>query len=96
MNDCTGCVRFVQGNFPPVPSAPHLGSCTRCPGLAFMEGNMRVPSFADCEKLFLRTGVVTMVRAEITYMRPTDFSPLKWGDSGKLATGSLGTIIASA
>ena len=25
-------------------------SCTRCPGLAYMEGNMRGPSSADCEK----------------------------------------------
>jgi radical SAM protein with 4Fe4S-binding SPASM domain len=35
----------------------HGGSCTRCPGLAFMEGNMRGPSTADCEKSFARTGV---------------------------------------
>ena len=40
-------------------SCSHLGSCTRCPGLAFMEGNMRGASSADCEKSFLRTGVVT-------------------------------------
>jgi radical SAM protein with 4Fe4S-binding SPASM domain len=25
-------------------------NCTRCPGLAYMEGNMRGPSSADCEK----------------------------------------------
>jgi hypothetical protein len=35
------------------------GSRTRCPGLAFMEGNMRGPSSPDCETSFLRTGVVT-------------------------------------
>jgi len=35
----------------------HGGSCTRCPGLAFLEGNMRGPSTADCEKSFARTGV---------------------------------------
>ena len=40
-------------------SCAHLGTCTRCPGLAFMEGNMRGPSSADCEKSFVRTGVVT-------------------------------------
>jgi radical SAM protein with 4Fe4S-binding SPASM domain len=33
------------------------GSCTRCPGLAFMEGNMRGPSSQDCEKSFARTGI---------------------------------------
>jgi AdoMet-dependent heme synthase len=35
----------------------HVGSCTRCPGLAFMEGNMRGPSSQDCEKSFARTGI---------------------------------------
>lgn len=37
----------------------HLGGCTRCPGLAYMEGNMRGPSTADCEKSYVRTGIVT-------------------------------------
>lgn len=36
-------------------SCSHVGSCTRCPGLAYMEGNMRGPSSADCEKSFYRT-----------------------------------------
>jgi radical SAM protein with 4Fe4S-binding SPASM domain len=40
---CSGCV--------------HVGSCSRCPGLAYMEGNMRGPSSADCEKSFARTGI---------------------------------------
>jgi radical SAM protein with 4Fe4S-binding SPASM domain len=40
-------------------SCSHLGTCTRCPGLAFMEGNMLGPSSADCEKSFVRTGIVT-------------------------------------
>lgn len=39
------------------PSCSHFSSCTRCPGLAFMEGNMRGPSSQDCEKSFARTGV---------------------------------------
>jgi radical SAM protein with 4Fe4S-binding SPASM domain len=38
-------------------SCSHGGTCTRCPGLAYMEGNMRGPSTQDCEKSFLRTGV---------------------------------------
>ena len=38
-------------------SCSHVTSCTRCPGLAFMEGNMRGPSSQDCEKSFIRTGV---------------------------------------
>jgi AdoMet-dependent heme synthase len=39
------------------PSCTHVGSCTRCPGLAFMEGNMRGPSSQDCQKSYARTGV---------------------------------------
>jgi len=38
-------------------SCSHVTSCTRCPGLAFLEGNMRGPSSQDCEKSFIRTGV---------------------------------------
>jgi AdoMet-dependent heme synthase len=38
-------------------SCSHVSSCTRCPGLAYMEGNMRGPSTQDCEKSFARTGV---------------------------------------
>jgi radical SAM protein with 4Fe4S-binding SPASM domain len=40
-------------------SCTHLGTCTRCPGLAYMEGNVRGPSSADCEKSFVRTGIPT-------------------------------------
>ena len=35
----------------------HVGTCSRCPGLAFMEGDMRGPSTADCEKSYYRTGI---------------------------------------
>ena len=38
-------------------SCTHGSSCTRCPGLAHMEGNMRGPSIQDCEQSFARTGV---------------------------------------
>jgi AdoMet-dependent heme synthase len=38
-------------------SCSHVGTCTRCPGLAYMEGSMRGPSTADCEKSFERTGI---------------------------------------
>ena len=40
-------------------SCVHGGSCTRCPGLAYMEGNMRGPSSQDCEKSFARTGIAS-------------------------------------
>ncbi len=38
-------------------SCTHQAGCTRCPGLAYMEGDMRGPSSADCEKSFAKTGV---------------------------------------
>src|ERR1700734_2702770 len=38
-------------------SCTHVTSCSRCPGLAYLEGNMRGPSTQDCEKSFARTGV---------------------------------------
>jgi len=40
-------------------SCSHVGTCTRCPGLAYMEGNMRGPSSLDCEKSFARTGILS-------------------------------------
>lgn len=39
------------------PSCTHVSNCTRCPGLAYLEGNMRGPSSQDCGKSFARTGV---------------------------------------
>ena len=51
-------VRSIQAKHLTVcSSCSHVGSCSRCPGLAYMEGNMRGPSTADCEKSFYRTGV---------------------------------------
>ena len=38
-------------------SCTHVTGCSRCPGLAYMEGNMRGPSSQDCEKSFVKTGV---------------------------------------
>jgi len=46
MADLQGCSKCVHGS-----------SCSRCPGLAYMEGNMRGPSIQDCEKSYARTGV---------------------------------------
>ncbi len=53
-------VRSIQAkHLSTCSSCSHVSSCTRCPGLAYMEGNMRGPSTADCEKSFYRTGVPT-------------------------------------
>jgi radical SAM protein with 4Fe4S-binding SPASM domain len=53
-------VRSIRARDLPVCSTcSHVGTCTRCPGLAYMEGNMRGPSTQDCEKSFARTGIVS-------------------------------------
>jgi AdoMet-dependent heme synthase len=46
LGDISGCSQCTHG-----------ATCTRCPGLAYMEGNMRGPSTQDCEKSYARTGI---------------------------------------
>ncbi|MGA7462098.1 MAG: SPASM domain-containing protein [Candidatus Korobacteraceae bacterium] len=51
-------VRTIKArNLPVCSGCNHVGTCSRCPGLAYMEGNMRGPSTQDCEKSFARTGI---------------------------------------
>jgi radical SAM protein with 4Fe4S-binding SPASM domain len=51
-------VRSIRArDLPTCSTCSHVGSCTRCPGLAYMEGNMRGPSSQDCEKSYARTGI---------------------------------------
>lgn len=59
-------------DLPVCSSCSHVASCTRCPGLAYMEGNMRGPSTQDCEKAFARTGIRTanMIAKGITSFGP--------------------------
>jgi radical SAM protein with 4Fe4S-binding SPASM domain len=44
-------------DLPVCSTCAHGGTCSRCPGLAYMEGNMRGPSVQDCEKSFAATGI---------------------------------------
>jgi AdoMet-dependent heme synthase len=44
-------------DLPTCSQCNHIAACTRCPGLAFMDGNMRGASIQDCEKSFARTGI---------------------------------------
>jgi AdoMet-dependent heme synthase len=44
-------------DMPTCSKCTHGATCTRCPGLAYMEGNMRGPSYQDCEKSYARTGI---------------------------------------
>jgi radical SAM protein with 4Fe4S-binding SPASM domain len=67
-------VRSIRArDLPTCSSCAHVGTCTRCPGLAYMEGNMRGPSTADCEKSFQRTGIPSanmLSRAHVTPAAP--------------------------
>jgi AdoMet-dependent heme synthase len=48
-------VRSIRvSDLPTCSSCGFVSTCTRCPGLAYMEGNMRGPSSADCEKSSIR------------------------------------------
>ena len=53
-----GEVRSIRlKDLPVCSTCSHAAVCTRCPGLAYMEGNMRGPSTADCEKSFQKSGI---------------------------------------
>ena len=55
-------VRSIRlGDLTTCSHCKHLSGCTRCPGLAYMEGNMRGPSIQDCEKSFARTGILSLI-----------------------------------
>jgi radical SAM protein with 4Fe4S-binding SPASM domain len=67
-------VRSITVNDLPVCStcSHSSGTCSRCPGLAYMEGNMRGPSSQDCEKSYTRTGVVTAGMMAHSKAKPAD------------------------
>ena len=44
-------------DLPTCSTCSHTAYCSRCPGLAYMEGNFRGPSSQDCDKSFARTGI---------------------------------------
>ena len=48
LSEVEGCSTCANGS-----------TCTRCPGLAHLEGNMRGPSTQDCERSFARTGIAS-------------------------------------
>jgi len=94
-------VRSIRAkDLPTCSTCAHVGTCTRCPGLAYMEGNMRGPSTADCEKSFLRTGIAsanmlargyTGAAGTLIQIQPlADLSYLGTGqESGFLAAGGV-------
>lgn len=60
-SDALNEVRSIRmRDLPTCSRCAHVAGCTRCPGLAYMEGNMRGPSTQDCEKSFARTGMPSL------------------------------------
>jgi radical SAM protein with 4Fe4S-binding SPASM domain len=51
-------------DLPTCSTCSFMPTCTRCPGLAYMEGNMRGPSSADCEKSQLRAVAATTAETD--------------------------------
>jgi radical SAM protein with 4Fe4S-binding SPASM domain len=47
-------------DLPSCSKCANVSTCTRCPGLAYMEGNMRGPSIQDCEKSLAMTGIASV------------------------------------
>jgi AdoMet-dependent heme synthase len=48
----------------------HTAYCSRCPGLAYMDGDFRGPSMVDCQKSYVRTGVPSAAMAEVGVQVP--------------------------
>ncbi len=73
-----------QGSCRSAPAAAMSGLARAVPGLAYMEGNMRGPSTADCEKSFHRTGIpsANMLRQERS-------TPLRWPADPNTVGGRL-------
>lgn len=66
LRDMPSCSKCVHGT-----------TCTRCPGLAYLEGNMRGPSIQDCEKSYARTGIPSEnLKARKASPQPFQFSQL--------------------
>jgi radical SAM protein with 4Fe4S-binding SPASM domain len=59
-------------DLPSCSKCAHGSGCTRCPGLAYMEGNMRGPSLQDCEKSYAMTGI----SSENLTSKPSRLPPL--------------------
>ncbi|MBZ5500722.1 MAG: radical SAM protein [Acidobacteriia bacterium] len=68
---------ITLGDMPTCSRCTHGKTCTRCPGLAFMEGNMRGPSHQDCEKSYARTGIACEnLQAKKAARQPLPSGPL--------------------
>lgn len=67
---------ITLGDMPSCSKCVHGGTCTRCPGLAYFEGNMRGPSYQDCEKSYARTGIPSET-LKARKASPQSFQPIQ-------------------
>ena len=55
-------VRAVRiSDLPVCAGCAHVADCSRCPGLAYLEGDMTGRSRVDCEKAAVRTGILPAI-----------------------------------
>jgi radical SAM protein with 4Fe4S-binding SPASM domain len=75
-------VRSIRtGDLHTCSTCVHAADCTRCPGLAYMEGDMFGPSSADCEKSLARTGVPPPTQPRL---RPANLIQIDCGSRPRL------------
>ena len=87
-------VRSIRAKDLPVCSTcSHVGTCTRCPGLAYMEGSMRGPSTADCEKWFHRTGIRSANMLRKTERQRSWRDQRRWSTDPNTIGGCIGTVV---
>ncbi len=48
----------------------HVAYCSRCPGLAYLEGDFRGPSSVDCGKSYARTGIPSLAMSRAGHSIP--------------------------
>jgi hypothetical protein len=77
-------------DMPSCSTCSHGATCTRCPGLAYLEGNMRGPSTQDCEKSFARTGIPSEnLKGKLASPRPVNSAQLIQIKALQPATSSI-------
>jgi radical SAM protein with 4Fe4S-binding SPASM domain len=53
-------------DMPTCSQCNHASYCSRCPGLAYVEGDLRGPSSKDCRDSFVRTGIPVSIQTGTT------------------------------
>lgn len=75
-------------HLPTCSSCAHGATCSRCPGLAYLEGNMRGPSSQDCQKSYAKTGIPS---ANMLAKKAAGVS-LDWANPGAMNPGGTNLV----